>query len=295
MSKYYNIICCVLSVLLAGYIVFGAVASNRMAREARMPSSPLIVNIDESDPGIIHGFVTQAEVVSLIDTFINAAGGVSSKVNTHAMELKLNGVDNIEHARCLRLSDDRISVDVMPMRPVARIFDGPRSYYINREGKELTASLDFRADVPIVQGHPGEHVNATDLMPLIDHIQADAALRQAITSIVIEPDGDVLLIPHVRGHVINFGNPARDIDNKFSRLSTFYHRVMPVKGWDYYDTLSVKFSSQIVATRRQPRQRDPLLIADPEGDAADEISPTTMDPGLTTPLAEPATDNDSIQ
>ena len=29
-----------------------------------------------------------------------------------------------------------------------------------------------------------------------------------------------------------------------------YHKVMPYKGWDEYDTISVRFRGQIVATRR---------------------------------------------
>jgi cell division protein FtsQ len=56
-------------------------------------------------------------------------------------------------------------------------------------------------------------------------------------------------VPNISGHVINIGS-ADGFENKFAKLMQFYRQVMPKKGWDTYDTISVKWNHQIVATRR---------------------------------------------
>ncbi len=60
---------------------------------------------------------------------------------------------------------------------------------------------------------------------------------------------DILLIPRVAGHVINFGD-ASGLERKRRALMAIYRNVMPYKGWEEYDTISVKFRGQVVATRR---------------------------------------------
>ncbi|MDE6450580.1 MAG: cell division protein FtsQ/DivIB [Muribaculaceae bacterium] len=272
-----NIICCVLSILLAGYLVVALITSGGMSATASAPSvSPVKISVEGEDST---SFVTRKEVALLIKDYFETSRIVPENVPAYDIEERLNSVDNIERARCTRRSNDRLWVEVVPMRPVARIFDGTGSYYINREGKRLTASLRYRSDVPFITGKLEGRHTAARLMPLLDYIESSKARRELVTAITLEANGDVTLIPAFRGHVINFGAPDVDIVNKFDRLTTMYRDIMPAKGWDYYDTLSVKFRGQVVASRRKPRLRDPLLVLDPDGDASDneDISTMTVD------------------
>ncbi|MDE7386956.1 MAG: hypothetical protein K2N28_07430 [Muribaculaceae bacterium] len=273
-----NIICCILTILLAGYLVFALITSNGMAAAATAPSSaPVLISVEGDDST---GFVTRREIAMLVKDYFKGGPVTPSQVPVLDIENKLNAIDNIEMARCTRRSNDRLWIEVVPMKPVARVFDGDSSYYVNRDGKRLTASLRYRCDVPVITGHLGGKHWTRRLMPLIDYVNADAARSQLVTAIKLCDNGDVILIPPFRGHVINFGAPDADIANKFDRLTTMYRDILPVKGWDYYDTLSVKFRGQVVATQRRPRQRDPLLVLDPDGDASDneDISTMTVDP-----------------
>lgn len=273
-----NIICCILSLLLAGYLVTSLILANGMSATATAPSaSPVRIMVEDED---ISPFVTRREVASIVKDYFNSGNSiVPAEIKTYDIEKTLNAIDNIESARCTRRSNDRLWIEVTPMRPVARIFDGDSSYYINREGKRLTASLKYRSDVPVITGRLSGRHSATALIPLIDYITADSYRSELVTAMQLKPNGDVILIPPFRGHVINFGNPTTDIANKFDRITTMYRDIMPVKGWDYYDTLSVKFKGQVVASRRRPRQRDPLLVIDPEGDRLDNEDISTMTVG----------------
>ncbi len=285
-----NIICCITSILLIVYMVVTFIVCNNRAAAATAPAdSPVIIAITGGDT---NRFVTTAEVQRLIAPWLPERAGepiVTSSINTFEMEARLNDVDNIEWARCSRTAADRLLVEIVPMKPVARIFDGDSSYYVNRQGKRLTASLRYRSDVPVIQGHARSAEQIRSLMPLLDTISARTDLRELVTSIQLTKGPDVILIPSIRGHVVNFGSPDRDIADKFDRLTTMYRQVLPVKGWDFYDTLSVKFARQVVATRRSPTKKAPVFIADPEGDAREEITLSAM------AQAAPATPAPAVQ
>nr|CDL66449.1 unnamed protein product [uncultured bacterium] len=56
--------------------------------------------------------------------------------------------------------------------------------------------------------------------------------------------------------------------------------VLPVKGWNFYDTISLKWDHQIVATRRKPGSRLNIAIAD-ENDEEKPDNIETMTSGKT--------------
>lgn len=289
-----NIIYCVTSILLIAYLAVTFVLCNNSAAAATAPAdSPVIIAITGGDT---NRFVTSDEISRIVAPLIAPEAGRPIRpaaVNTLAVGQALNDVDNIEWARCSRTGADRLLIEVVPMKPVARVFDGDSSYYINRRGKRLTASLRFRSDVPVILGHPADTEQLLSLIPLIDTIAARPDLTQLVTSIRLAPGGDVILTPSIRGHVVNFGAPDRDIANKFDRLLTMYRSVLPVKGWDFYDTLSVKFARQVVATRRSPAKRAPLLVHDPEGDAAEERALAGLVDSKPSEYSEPSESSES--
>ena len=72
--------------------------------------------------------------------------------------------------------------------------------------------------------------------------------------------GDIIIVPTIRGHVVNFGDTSMVAD-KFDRLRRFYRGVMPTVGWETYDTLAVKWRGRVVATRRNKALGASMLSA----------------------------------
>ena len=204
-------------------------------------------------------------------------GGLSASIhtvrrdsfNSLAVERHLLAMDKIESANCAILNNGRVAIDVVPMIPVARVIDPiGADYYINRAGKRMVADYRYRMDVPVIKGRFTESDPATGLLPLIHHVNSDPALSRFITAYDRTPSGDIILVPAIKGHVVNFGDTT-DIKNKFRRLSIFYHRVLPVKGWETYDTISVKWRGQIVAHRAGYKKAAPQIITE-EFDGIDD-------------------------
>lgn len=229
-------------------IIYLAVAFDRASCEASVAVCRDDVRIEIVDSAG-HGFVTEAEIARELGALGDGVRGMRlSEIDLDSVARRLNAIDKIEHATVARLADNTLRVRVMPMDPVARIWDGSHSYYINRAGKRIGADARYHVDVPVIVGRFSGDRNPSDLLPLLDFIVSDPMWNSMITMVKAE-GRDVLLLPMIRGHVINIGTPDR-LDDKFARLRAMYTEVLPVKGWDFYDTISVKWDGQVVATRR---------------------------------------------
>lgn len=266
------VIRCVLSVLLVAYLAV-AVSLSRSATAA----SPLNgVDIVVSDT-LRSGFVTADDVdaaagniVAMLDTTSRAS------VNTLDIERRLSAMQNIESARCVILNNGVLRIDVTPMAPVARVFpDNGPSYYVNSEGKRISATSASRIDVPVISGHITPRTDIRALLPMLARIKSSPELDAWASSVTLTPRGDILIVPSVLGHVVLIGDTA-DMDSKFERVRRFYHEVMPVKGWNTYDTVSVKWRGRIVATRRSKKAGHKIPLTQLDGVIDETLPDETM-------------------
>lgn len=176
-------------------------------------------------------------------------GQSSGSIDTRKIERWLSGFSNFENVECVITSRNRLRVLIEPMRPEVRIFTGNDSYYINKDGKRISAKAEFFTDVPVVSGRFTKEFPPKSILPVTRFIARDALLRELVTMIEVKDKDNIILIPRISGHVINIGDGS-GLERKKRALLSVYRQVMPYKGWDYYDTISVKFNGLVVATRR---------------------------------------------
>lgn len=255
-----------ISLFLIFYLIMATGVVHMMAGQERCAGMRIEVNDTSATP-----FVTARELShELADLPARARGMLLSDIDTDSIRSRLAAFDKIERVRVVRYTDDSIIITVDPMRPVARIFDGPKSYYINRLGKRISTDARYHVDVPVVLGHFGDSAfTPVEILPLLDFVASSPKWNSMVSMVKVDSPSDVLLIPAVRGQVINLGSTA-NLKDKFARLDRMYTDVIPAKGWSFYDTISVKWSGQVVATRREKSLPDAGYIqAVEEDDVAD--------------------------
>jgi len=119
-------------------------------------------------------------------------------------------------------------------------------------------------------------------------------LRSLVTMYQVRDTNNIIIVPEFSGHVVNIGN-ASGYENKFAKLKLFYSEVMPKRGWNTFDTISVKWNHQIVATRRAKAVAQ-VVQYDPEDDEqAPDIETMTVgtaDDAKKAPQAEAAKKQD---
>ena len=264
-----SVIRCLLALLLAAYVSVAVAMANADYRVR--PCAGFDIRIDAGAPDTLN-FVTVGEVRRLLGEWnLDRTDRAAADIDLQRIEDRLNAVTNIEKATVSRMPDDRIRIAVEPMVPVARVFDySGRSYYINRAGKRLTASARYHLDVPVITGRFGSGSNPAALIPIVERISRDPQWEAITSQLMVNPgNGDIILVPLIRGHVVNLGDTA-DIDDKLARVMTMYRKVLPLKGWEYYDTISVKWAGQVVASRRVKSIPEPAGRFDQEGDVEEE-------------------------
>ncbi len=237
------------------------------------------------------GFVTPEELGRELEGLPGRAAGMTlSNINTDDMRRRLLSLDKIEDASVVRYTDGSIRIKATPIVPVARIFDADGSYYINRDGKRVKASARYHKNVPIIAGDFAQSdtmFTPLTLLPLVQYIASDSVWSNFISMIQVKSPHDIILVPVVREHVINIGTPD-EFESKFTRLRRFYTEVLPRQGWEKYDTLTVKWDGQLVASKRHRRPAH-VDVARYEEDesvdtgtmlAGDDVAPGQTVPGV---------------
>lgn len=171
------------------------------------------------------------------------------QLSTSDVERFLSRYRNFESVNCVISARGKLIVNIVPLVPVMRVFFGDNSYYINKDGKHIESNAEFFSDVPVVSGRFNRNFQPKAVLPLVNYISKDPLLGELVSMVVAENEHNLILVPRIRGHVINFGDTTR-LDEKKKALTLFYRQVMPYKGWEEYDTISVKYRGQVVATRR---------------------------------------------
>lgn len=244
---------------LAAYLVVSAAFTTRLADTRVCQGMEVVLDDDQN-----LGFVRTAELTrELGHLYTGAPGHLLCTFPLDSVERKLLANDKIETVQAMILTNDSVRVVVKPMVPVARVFDNDgTSYYINRTGKRISADARYHLDVPVIKGNFHRQGYApAKLLPLVDYIENHQEWRILISMIEAPDSNNVYLIPDIRNQVIKFGS-ADGFDDKFSRLDRFYRHVLPYKGWNYYDTISVKWAGQVVASRSDKRHASNALPVD---------------------------------
>lgn len=216
-------------------------------------------------------FVTPKGVLSdLRGQGVTLVGKRMADINASDVEEALRISPYLESADIVKCQDGKILIRVSQLVPVFRVFDGDNSYYVNRAGKLMDAMSYYHSDVPVVRGHFTRKYPPTRLLPLIDYVENDSLLRSIVTMYSVLDTNNIIIVPEISGHVVNIGN-AQGFENKFAKLKLFYREVMPKRGWNTFDTISVKWNHQVVATRRVKAVVQTIEIDPDEDEQAPDI------------------------
>ena len=240
-----------------------------------------VVNADSTS------FVTpQGVLTDLKGQGIKLVGKHMGDINASDIEEALKVSPYLENADIVKCQNGKVLIRVSQLVPVLRVFDGEDSYYMNRAGKRMAATTYYHCDVPVVQGHFTRKYPATRLLPLIDYVENDSLLRSLVTMYQVRDTNNIIIVPEFSGHVVNIGN-ADGFENKFAKLKQFYTQVLPKRGWNTYDTISVKWNHQSVATRRVKAVEQILPDHSEDDEQAPDIETMTVGTAADAKKAEP--------
>lgn len=234
------------TVLIAVYVAAAFFWTDAMGQNEKCRG--VIVDVKNGDDSV--KFVTDRFILSEIRRLgFSVAGKPLASIDAEAIERAFDKQFYVEDVECYKCSDNTLQLDIYPVKPLLRVFDKSGSYYINRKGKRIPAMSDIFVDVPVAYGNIGGAFPPVRLLPLADELSANPELRSLVSAIEVADSSNVYIVPNIAGHIVNIGAPD-NLKEKFGKLLRMYREVMPVKGWNAYDTINLKWDGQITATKR---------------------------------------------
>lgn len=200
-------------------------------------------------------FVEEKEIDGIVKSAFPElkAGLPLSEVPLSAIETRLGGHPFIKSVETFIGQKGILKVTINQHEPIARIArPAAADGYITTEGLIIPTSPSYTSRVLILEGAYAEQlmdqgsVDAMpELMPLIEFVTKDEFWSAQVSELEINKRDDIRLHQQVGKQVIEFGD-ALDIDSKFKRIEVLYKEILPRKGWNAYERISVKFKNQIV-------------------------------------------------
>lgn len=201
-------------------------------------------------------FVDEKEILEKLKTEfpILNAGILMDELNFSRIENKVEDHPFVKNAEVFGDLKGNVWIEIDQYKPMARIVrpmaaDG----YISTEGIILPTSPNYTTRVLTLEGSYAERLleledlskDHSDLLNLIKYIEKDDFWKAQITGLEINRKGNIKLNQQVGKQVIEFGD-AKDIEEKFKKITLFYDEILPVKGWNAYSRVNVKYKDQII-------------------------------------------------
>ncbi|MEZ4806771.1 MAG: hypothetical protein R2815_04780 [Flavobacteriales bacterium] len=232
----------------------------------RTPVSALKITVKGGEG--VH-FVDEAMVRrNVLDQGTSVMGVPLGDLDVPGIEERLRNDPSVASAEVYHTMDGVLHVSVVQREPVVRVFnqDGT-SFYIDSEGWTMPTSAHYTARVLVVTGalnEPGvrdgvhsvygpdsmqQVLLSDDIHRLAMHIRQDPLWNALIDQVVVDPYGDLELIPKVGAQRIMLGD-GTELAPRFEKLRLFYRKGIPQADWRRYARIDLRFADQVVCTKR---------------------------------------------
>lgn len=229
-------------VLMIGIVIFlFSFTSNR--NEKRKLTKSVVVFVGDN------ALFVKRETVNklLIENNENALSIGKDKLALNKLERILNSNKMIEKSDVFVSIDGVLKAVVKQKTPVARVFDGNDSFYIDYEGGVMPLSNNFTARVPLVSGMINRN-NTEKYAQLFRVIYDDDFLKKNIIAVEIMHNGRLKMLNRNYKYEIDFGNSA-DMEQKFKDYKAFFQKAVLDSSLYKYKKIDLRFTKQVVCTK----------------------------------------------
>lgn len=240
MKKIWNIATWILGF---GIILFMAAFSSKKTDELKVQGLDIQVQYDQQQY-----FVTQAEIEQIIRKEYPYLDSLFCKeININLLEERLDNHPSIRKAEVYSTLDGILRITVQQKKPVFRVHNSARDYYIDEKGDSMALSPNFSAEVPLVTGT----VSAESRQKIFDFFQSlknDSFFQSFFTGLQVEKNGEWTLYPKPGHHRVELGTPE-ELAKKLERLRIFYQSVIDSKNIDSIESLNLAYDKQVICTK----------------------------------------------
>ena len=222
-------------------------------QKAAVRCQSIVVFISPDSPR----FIDEQDIAGLIEkSGESIIGRRLSDINIEELETRLSSFTTLKDVEIYRKIEARgwsfsgkLIINVGERTPVLRIKTADEDYYLDMEGTKIPVSSKYIERMVIASGTFPDETVKNNLVKMADFVNKDNFWRAQIEQVLIQPNGELLLIPQVGDYLIEFGKPE-DYELKFRNLKAVYQQGFKNFGWNKYKAISVKYQNQVVCTKK---------------------------------------------
>lgn len=217
--------------------------SSDFQQETRMRG--LSINIDGLEN---YHFITETEIRELIYAeypFLDSL--YCREINKNLLEESLDNHPSIHKAEVYSTLTGILRIHISQKRPVFRVQQSEEAYYVDASGSVMPLSPHYSAEVPLVTGTINEATRSR-VFEFFSTLAKDEYFGGMFHGLDIGEDGEWVLYPRIADHRIIIGEP-QDIEDKLSRLKTFYDKTGDTPLFDEFKSLNLSFEGQVVGSK----------------------------------------------
>jgi len=184
----------------------------------------------------------------LIENNKDAKSIGKDKLDLNRLEKRLNSHEMIEKSDVFVSIDGVMKAVVKQKTPVARVFDGDNSFYIDYKGNRMPLSANYTARVPLVSGVINKK-NREKLAEFFRIMYDDEFLKKNIIGVQIMPNGNLKLLNRNYNYQIDFGGTIR-MNAKFNNYKVFFQKAVLDSSLYKYKTIDLRFAQQVICTKK---------------------------------------------
>lgn len=171
------------------------------------------------------------------------------KVDSHRIEEFISGITLVRDCQVYKGKTGYINIDIECRTPIMKVHENSgKSYYIDATGDTIVG-IHKALHLPVASGHITREMRKNELKDIANTIYNNPFWRAQIEQVYFNERGEIILVPRVGDHIIEFGNTDHAAE-KFSKLYTFYSRGLNTIGWDKYEKLNIEFNDKVIGTRK---------------------------------------------
>ena len=202
-----------------------------------------------------NSFLNSEEIFDLTNDIIND----SSIIDLNYLEEKIKSNKFIKDIEIYNNLNNVVNININQFKPYARLINNiGDDYYIDKNGEIFPVSNKYSERVLLIFFKNHKSIdkekninffqNGNKIFKLINYINSNDFYKKQITQINVLKDGEIIMIPQITKQKIYFGN-TDNMEIKFKKLELFYKNILPTKGWNYYESVNLKFKNQIVCNK----------------------------------------------
>ncbi len=229
-------------ILMFSLVIFLYSFTSKRNNDRKLTKS-MVVFVGENTP-----YVTEETVNKLlIENNKDAKSIGKDKLDLNKLEKELNAHEMIEKSDVFVSIDGVLKAVVKQKTPIARIFNGDSSFYIDYKGSTMPLSPNYTARVPLVSGEINKK-NSEKLAELFRIIYDDDFLKKNIIGVQIMPNGSLKMMNRNYSYQIDFGGTVR-MQAKFNNYKAFFQKAVIDSSLNKYNKIDLRFAQQVVCTK----------------------------------------------